>query len=397
MPNTIEIDGIIGWDIIPSEISAQLKKFKGEPVEILFSSDGGYVSDGLAIFNHIHNYSGETTAIIIGVAASMSSYIPLAANKVIAKSNAVMMIHDPLMGTYGNQKEHEKAAKILGGFANMLSDIYAKKTGKSLAEIREIMEEESFFFGAEMLEAGLVDEIDEIEVSTKKDDTVLDAMLKFEVAAERIKTKPEDYSKIAAYFTSCKNNTTDNNTTFPTPGNPALKNHSQETGRMDINKLKAEYPEVYQQVVDEGKKIGLTAEKETNVAEGKAAGVLMERKRMNDIDALGLPADFAKSAKESEMSAEQTAASYLKAEAVKREKVQENMESDINEPLASDTPAQPKKPETEEKNPVAEYEAAVLKAQDNGKVSRGQAMKSVKLANPKLHAEYINASNQGGQ
>jgi ATP-dependent Clp endopeptidase proteolytic subunit ClpP len=247
MTNTIEIDGVIGWDVFPSEVSAQLKKFKGEPVDILFSSPGGYISDGLAIFNHIHDYAGETTAIIIGMAASMASYIPLAADKVVAKSNAVMMIHDPLVFTYGNQREHEKAAKILGGFANMLADIYAKKSGKSLEEIRAIMDEESFYFGSEMLEAGFVDEIDEIEVPTKeKDDSVLDAMLKFEVAADRIKTKPEDYSKIAAYF-SAKEKPKDK------PVTPAITSHKPkiETKNQEVKMQN------FEQLISEKQKTGM--------------------------------------------------------------------------------------------------------------------------------------------
>lgn len=200
MPKIIEIDGIIGIDVWPSMISRELRAAAGEDVELLFSSPGGYIDDGLAIFNLIHDYEGRTTAKIIGVAASMASYIPLAADKVIAKSNAVYMIHDALMATYGNEAEHTKTAKILGGFSNLLADIYAKKTGKTVDKIRALMQDESYFFGSEMLDAGFVDEIDEIEVNDEreKDDVVLDVMMKVELATGKVKEKPEDYSKIAA-------------------------------------------------------------------------------------------------------------------------------------------------------------------------------------------------------
>lgn len=183
-------------------------------------------------------------------------------------------------------------------------------------------------------------------------------------------------------------------TVFSTPGRPAFQNIQTEE-RMDKNQFKAEHPDVYQQAVDEGKNLGLEASKETHLAEGKAAGTLMERKRMSDIDALGLPAEFAKTAKESSLTAEQVGVDYLKAEAAKRKETSENMESDLNEPLASDAPKPPKALETDAKNPVAEYEAAVLKAEDGGKVSKGQAMKIVKNAQPELHASYIEAANKG--
>jgi len=84
MTKQIEIDGEIGWDVSPSMVSKQLKEANGEDVEILFSSPGGFIDDGLAIFNMIHDYKGKTTAKIIGMAASMASYIPLAADRVIA-------------------------------------------------------------------------------------------------------------------------------------------------------------------------------------------------------------------------------------------------------------------------------------------------------------------------
>ena len=396
MPNTIEIDGVIGFDVLPSDISAQLKKFKGKPVNILFSSPGGIISDGLAIFNHIHDYKGETTAVIIGMAASMASYIPLAADKVIAKSNAVMMIHDPLIFTYGNQREHEKAAKILGGFANMLSDIYAKKTGKSLEEIRAIMDEESFFFGSEMLDAGLVDEIDDIEINTKgKDDTVLDAMLKFEIAAEKIKTRPEDYSKIAAYFNTTEKH---NNDFFSTPGRPAFSN-IQNGERMDINQLKADHPDVYQAVLKNGGDERETATKQTFLDQGKNMGQIEERKRSAEIKALALPGQDELTAKmiEDGTPAAEAAGKFLADQKAKLKAHQDSIEGDLADPLAPDTPDTPSEPEADAKNPVTDYNAAVVKAQDGGKVSKGAAMKIVKIENPELHASFIEASNQGGK
>ena len=188
-------------------------------------------------------------------------------------------------------------------------------------------------------------------------------------------------------------------TLFSTPGRPAFQNIQTEK-RMDKNQFKAEHPDVYQQAVDEGKNLGLEASKETHAAEGQAAGILLERKRMNDIDALSLPVEFAAKAKQTGDSAEKIAADYLKAEAAKRKETATNMESDLNEALESDAPEAPKAPEGEEaSDPVAEYNAAVAKAQDGGKVSLGNAMKAVKLASPELHAKYIEASNQkqGGE
>jgi len=215
MTKIIEINGIIGFDVTAYSVNYQLREAAGEDVEINFSSDGGYISEGLTIFNYIYDYAGMTTARIIGMAASMASYIPLAAKKVIAKSNAIYMIHDAVNGVYGNSADFLKAAKILDGFSNHLADIFAKKSGKTVNEIRDLMKAESYFFGSEILSAGFVDEIEEIEIGVdaakakSRDDQILDAMMRFEVANQKLKTKPEDIKKIAAHFTGFGNKTQD--------------------------------------------------------------------------------------------------------------------------------------------------------------------------------------------
>lgn len=186
-------------------------------------------------------------------------------------------------------------------------------------------------------------------------------------------------------------------TVFSTPGSPAFSTHSQETITMEPTEYKAKHPDGYQAILAIGRAEGSPALKEAHLAEGQAAGILLERKRMNDIDALSLPPEFAAKAKSEDWSAEHAAAEYLKAEAAKRKETAANMETDLNNGLESDAPVEPKAPETEAKDPVVEYNAAVAKAQDGGKVSLGQAMKAVKQSNPELHASYIEAQNKGGK
>lgn len=186
-------------------------------------------------------------------------------------------------------------------------------------------------------------------------------------------------------------------TLFSTPGSPAFSTHSQETITMEPTEYKTKYPDKYQAIVDIGRAEGSTALKEIHVAEGQGKGILLERKRMNDIDALSLPPKFATKAKSEDWSAEHAASEYLKAEVAKRKKTAANMETDLSDPLASDVPAKAKDPEGEKakaKDPVVEYEAAVTKAMDGGKVTRGQAMKVVKISDPKLHAAFIKKSNK---
>ena len=164
---------------------------------------------------------------------------------------------------------------------------------------------------------------------------------------------------------------------------------------MDINTLEAEFPDVYKAVFNRGKAEGEKVSNETATNEGKASGILAERARITGIEALAMPAEFTAKAKAEDWSPEKAAAEYLKAEAVKKKNIADNMESDVSDPLESDTPVEPTPPKGEEaENPVADYGAAVAKLVAEGK-TEGEAMKAVKTSNPELHQKYLDAYNRG--
>jgi len=196
----IPISGEIGWDVWPDQVRQALAEAGGDDVMLEISSPGGYVYDGLEIFNLIKNYQGNTTAKIVGMAASMASYIPLAADKVVAESNAIYMIHNARAYTGGDQNAHTKVAKILTGMSNLLAQEYIGKTGKDKKEIRSWMDAETYFMGAEaILEAGFIDEI--VENGEKLDsaaleDLQLDAMLKVDALDKKLQAEPEKFENI---------------------------------------------------------------------------------------------------------------------------------------------------------------------------------------------------------
>ena len=184
-------------------------------------------------------------------------------------------------------------------------------------------------------------------------------------------------------------------TVFSTPGRPASSNIQQGDNSMDITKLEAEFPDVYKAVYDRGKAEGEKVSKETHTAEGKAAGILAERARINGIEDLSMPGEFTAKAKTEDWSVEKAAAEYLRTEAASRKELAAKMEGDLEKPLDPAAPAEAKAPEGEEaKNPVAEYNAAVSKLVAEGK-TEGEAMKAVKISNPELHQKYLDAYNKG--
>lgn len=168
MPKKIIIDGVIGWDITSGRIRQQLKDAGSDDIVIEISSPGGFVYEGSTIFNLIKNYKGHVTTHLMGLAASMASYIALAGNHIKAEDNAVFMIHNAWGFAVGDFNEFLKVSKELDGLSSLMARMYALKSGKSIDEIRELMDDETFFFGSAMKEAGFIDEM--IPLADKNDD-----------------------------------------------------------------------------------------------------------------------------------------------------------------------------------------------------------------------------------
>jgi ATP-dependent protease ClpP protease subunit len=156
---TIPISGVIGYDVMPAEIRAALAAANGSEVRIEISSPGGFVTDGLEIFNLIKNHAGRKTVHLMGLAASMASYIALAGDRLTAEANAVYMIHEVRGGALGTSDDLRQAAAVFEGFNGLMAVAYAAKSGKSISDVRALMKDETFYFGSEAKDAGFIDEV----------------------------------------------------------------------------------------------------------------------------------------------------------------------------------------------------------------------------------------------
>jgi ATP-dependent protease ClpP protease subunit/uncharacterized Zn finger protein (UPF0148 family) len=154
------------WRITAENFKASVDQFKGRKKILRVNSYGGEVFDGFAIYNTIKDESQLWEATIDGIAASISSIIPLAASKVKAHSNSMIMIHNPAVLIMGDSKALKKEAGVLDKLKNSAIDIYSQRMkGWSKEDIAELMDDETWFTAKEALEIGLVDEIiDPIEV-----------------------------------------------------------------------------------------------------------------------------------------------------------------------------------------------------------------------------------------
>ena len=167
----ILIYDVIGWPFVEAQdFVTTLSDMGGKDVTVRINSPGGDVFDALAIYNAISSYKGKITTQIESLAASAASFIALAGQEVKAYKNAMMMIHDPLIGIWGNQYELRDAANLLEKISVNMLDIYADHSNIGKRTIKEMMKNETWFTAKEMKEKGLIDSIIEKDGAKAKFD-----------------------------------------------------------------------------------------------------------------------------------------------------------------------------------------------------------------------------------
>ena len=226
----ILIDGDIGydwWDGSGStgrSVAAQLEGMsEGEEVRVTINSPGGSVYEGAVIFNLLRE-TAKTHPVSVrinAIAMSMGSYIALAARtidknaRVIVTDNSVLMIHNPWGYIWGDYRDLQKEAEYFEKLAAMLGGVYSAVSGKSDSEIRTAMDEETFYIGKEIVDAGFANEYDPITAEPEEEDgalgfgrdaKIINAKLRFDNAmmksreAQNKKEAKNDLMKAAAFF-----------------------------------------------------------------------------------------------------------------------------------------------------------------------------------------------------
>lgn len=259
---TIPISGVIGWDVEPKDIRAALEEAGGEDIDVQVSSPGGFLLDGLEIYNLIRNYKGNKQTHLMGMAASMASYIVLAGDRIIAEDNAIFMVHNVMGFAFGDHRDMRKSADIYEGMTSLLAKAYVRKSGKSAEEIRAMMDEETFLFGDEILDAGFVDEIIPAgDGEEDKESAVAQAQIAMVNCKKIMEEKREknQIEKAAAMLGDLTKKTT-KTVGQSEPASTADKN-TREVQTMDLNQLKKEQPDLHAEVYKTGREAGISEER----------------------------------------------------------------------------------------------------------------------------------------
>ena len=167
-PTELVLSGFIGesfWDDSGNSGKDFRETFnaipKGKKIVVKINSEGGVIKDGLEMYDAIASRAADVTTNLVGYACSTASWLGLAASKVVAADNAIVMIHNSSAYVYGNADEHAKGADMLKAHDKSIAGMLAKKTGKSEKQVAADMSCETWMTGKEAREYGIADEVTE--------------------------------------------------------------------------------------------------------------------------------------------------------------------------------------------------------------------------------------------
>jgi len=160
MLNELKLYGVIGEDITAVDVKNAIDGFdQTKPLLVRIHSEGGSVSDGLAIYDAIKAYAGPKKAVIESAAFSIASHIAMAFEDIEITENGYLMIHNPHMDVSGDDSAHAQAADCLSKLKESMVTAYSAKTGKPREEVLAIMAAETWVNAKEALANGYVSRI----------------------------------------------------------------------------------------------------------------------------------------------------------------------------------------------------------------------------------------------
>jgi len=151
-------DAIGSFDVNAKQFVDELKDINAEVINLRINSPGGSVIDGNAMFNALQRHPAKVITHIDGLAASMASVIAMAGDEVHMADNALLMIHNPWTFSMGDADELRADADLLDKMSASILSSYGRSQYE-VDELKNLMDEETWFTAQEAFDAGFVDHI----------------------------------------------------------------------------------------------------------------------------------------------------------------------------------------------------------------------------------------------
>lgn len=281
----ITLKGVIGWDVDGKQFANMISRLSGD-IDIEIDSPGGYVTDGISIFNALKRYDkGKVHIQVVGECSSIAAYIMLAGDTLKFEPNSIVVLHNPWSCGCGDYRAMLHEAEILEKMTVLYAGEFVKKGIFDEQTIRAYMDSEQWFIGAEDLK--LLGEVIERDLPKLEDveKEARAAAARNNIKAWQNKMRKdfkENLDGVAALISDLQFDNFENASKrvitqvaensggigIEEPGQIRQQNE-RENKIMDMKELQAKHPELYAQVKAEGQN------------EGRTEGQELEKSRVN--------------------------------------------------------------------------------------------------------------------
>ena len=150
----INIFGVIGAEVRAVEVIKQIQAYDGDVIDVVISSPGGSVFEGMAIYDALKASGKTVNTSILGLGASIASVIFMAGDKREMGEGSQLMIHNALTTQGGNKHELSEAIDRLDAIDAQMSSIYMNATGMDEGTVAEMLKQETFMNADEAIKKG---------------------------------------------------------------------------------------------------------------------------------------------------------------------------------------------------------------------------------------------------
>jgi len=164
-------------EVIEDQTLLDLQKQAGDlksvgTLVIEIASPGGDVSEGIKIMmwmDYLSSLGIRVVTIVTANAYSIASLIMLAADYTLIAKDADVMVHNPMIPELklANANELEVHLKSLRELESTMYELYEVFTDLSIEQIKELMDNETYFSAEKAVELGFADEVANIEKRPK--------------------------------------------------------------------------------------------------------------------------------------------------------------------------------------------------------------------------------------
>lgn len=149
-----------GEGVTAASVVEQLAGTTASVINVRINSDGGVVTDGLAIYNALKQHPATINVTVDGVAASIASLIAMAGSSRRMHENTMLMLHGPQGGGWGFAGDLRERADQIDVYGRQMLVTYSGRA-KNPADIETMLTDrkDHWLTAAEALALGLISEV----------------------------------------------------------------------------------------------------------------------------------------------------------------------------------------------------------------------------------------------